>query len=262
MFCPACGNQTADNSRFCDHCGAQIEPQKTSTAPPSGDIPSGEQKTPPPVMPPESPRLGNAKFDPIRWMSEAWKLIQSDLANVLVFSLIYVVITAILGGIVIGIFAMPGILAGYMICIMKFVREKKKLDPAEMLQSGWDYYVNVLIFMIVAGILTAIASVCLVIPGMIVGLGFIIPAFMFVDKKADFNTVFNAGIELISKNISGLLIFSVILIAMVIVVAIVSSILAFCGAILAFVLMLFIAPIITIAAFLAYEELFGTKKVS
>jgi len=262
MFCPACGNQTADNSRFCDHCGAQIEPQKTSTAPPSGDIPSGEQKTPPPVMPSESPRLGNAKFDPIRWLSEAWKLIQADLSNVLIFNLIYVVIVTILAATVIGIFVLPGILAGYMLCTIKYVREKKKLDPAEMLQSGWEYYVNVLIYMIVAGVLSAIASICLVIPGLIVCLGFMIPAFMLVDKKADFNTVFNAGIELISKNIGGLLLFSVILIAMLIVIGIAVSIVAFCGGIIAFVLSLFVTPIVVIAAFLAYEELFGTKKVS
>ena len=270
MFCPSCGNQIPDNARFCDHCGADTQSkqasssqQQTGTTPPKGgETPSGEPKTSQTSHQSGLSSFKSGAFDPVRWLSEAWKIIQADLANVVIFNLVYVVVAAILAVTVVGVFIVPGLYAGYMLSIIKYVRDKAKLDPVEMLQSGWQYWGVMLVYWLVMIVLTGIASICLVIPGLIVGMGFVIPAFMIVDKKADFTTTFNKGIELISKQFVGLLIFAAILIAMGIIVAIASAIFSVLGGIVAFVLSLFVVPLVVIASFLAYEELYGTKKAA
>jgi hypothetical protein len=272
MFCPACGNEIPNDSKFCEHCGEKSV--KDAGAPKPAGEPKQDSGWTSKSMDSESPtnkeilpekRMSSGgggafnpreiQLDPIQLLKEAWAIVSADLAPIAIFTLIYLVVVSVCAITIIGGLAVPGFIAGYMICIMGYIRRKEQLDYNKMLKDGWPFYVNMLVYVIVAGIISSLASVCLVIPGLIVGAGFGMSIFLIVDKNASFGDAINAAFALISKQYMMLLIFGLVLLAVYIIPALLAQI-PVLGWIIMFAVSLVASPMFTIMFFKAYQKLY------
>jgi hypothetical protein len=270
MFCPACGNEIPNESKFCEHCGEKIG--KDAEAP----KPAAEQKqdsgwtsksmdsespTDKEILPEKRVSSGGGftpreiQIDPLKILQEAWALVSADIGPIIIFTLIYLIVASVCSITIIGGLAVPGFIAGYMICIIGYVRRKETLDYNMMLKAGWPFYVNMLVYLIVSGIISGLASICLVIPGLIVGAGFGMSIFLIVDKNANFGDAINAAFALISKQYMMLLIFGLVCIAVYIIPALLAQI-PILGFIIMFVASLVLSPLLTIMFFKAYQKLY------
>ena len=286
MFCPSCGNEIADNSKFCDHCGVETG---GAAKPPTQDTPP-TQETPPTEEPKQSeekartsdtkdsespsdketvpvvsassgsrqfiPRDG--KFDAVKWMKEGWEIVKADMATIVVFHLVFTIACAVLSGTGIGAIAVPGILAGYMLVLIGYLRRKEALDMGKMFSGGWNYFVDMLVFWLVGGIITSIGSLFLVIPGLIIGMGFWIAGFLIVDKKAKFGEAISAAFALISKQAMGLLVFALVLFVVWLIPSLIGMI-PILGWLVLFAATLIIGPVTMIAMYKGYMEFFGDE---
>lgn len=271
MFCPACGNEIPNESKFCEHCGEKIGKDAEAPKPASeqkqdsgwtSKSMDSESPTDKEILPQKSMSSGGGGFnpreiqlDPVQILKEAWAIVSSDIGPVIIFTLVYLIVATVCAITVIGSLAIPGFIAGYMICIMGYVRRKEQLDYNRMLKAGWPFYVNMLVYAIVAGIISSLASVCLVIPGLIVGAGFGMSIFLIVDKNANFGDAINAAFALISKQYMMLLIFGLVCLAVYIVPALLAQI-PVLGWIIMFAASLVLSPLLTIMFFKAYQKLY------
>lgn len=272
MFCPACGNEIPNESKFCEHCGEKTVSESAGAPKPASEPKQdagwtsksidSESPTDKEILPQIIVSSGGGGFtpreiqlDPVQLLKEAWAIVSADIGPIIIFTLIYLIVASVCAITIIGGLAVPGFIAGYMICIMGYVRRKEQLDYNMMLKAGWPFYVNMLVFSIVTGIISSLATVCLVIPGLIVGAGFGMSIFLIVDKNANFGDAINASFALISKQYMMLLIFGLVCLAVYIVPSLLAQI-PVLGWIIMFAASLVLSPLLTIMCFKAYQKLY------
>lgn len=256
MFCPSCGNENPDDAKFCEHCGDKFGASEQPTPEPE---PMPKEQIPVYVKKPASsgdfmPK--DVQIDGLKWLKEAWAIFQADIGPLIIISLVFGVACFVLGLTIIGSFATPGIFAGYFIVMIGYLRRKEKLDIGKMFSCGWEFFVDMLLFAIVGGIITSIASIFLIVPGLMVSIAFGMTSFLIVDKKANFGDAINAAFALISKQISGLFMFALILIGICIVPAILGMI-PVLGWIIGIAFALVLSPVLVIAYYKGYQEIYG-----
>jgi len=271
MFCPYCGNENPDDAKFCEHCGEKLgvaeqttpEPEPMPKEEPVADTISTEEipKEEMPLRTEQPPSGGDfmprdVPIDGVKWLKEAWEIFQADVAQLIIISLVFGAACFVLGLTIIGSFATPGIYAGYLIVMIGYLRNKEKLDIGKMFSCGWEYFVDMLLLAIVGGIIASIASIFLVIPGIMVIIAFGMSSFLIVDKKVKFGDAINAAFALISKQISGLFMFALILIAICIVPAILGMI-PVLGWLIGIAFALVFSPVLVIAYYKGYQEIYG-----
>lgn len=269
MFCPSCGAEIPDDATFCEHCGNKLgasetpppEPEPKPKEESSWEEPPKEESAKAPVrvesqgsggsyMPRDVPIEGE------KWLSEAWEIFQADMGQLIVFSLVFTIASFVAGLTMIGVLAMPGIYAGYLIVMIAYLRKKEKLDIGKMFQCGWEYYVDMLVFGLVGGIIASIASIFLIIPGMIVSAAFGFSSFLIIDKKVKFGDAINFAFALLSKQISGLLMFSLLILA-VIIVPMLLSLIPVLGILISLAFSLVFSPVMVITLYKGYEKIYG-----
>lgn len=125
MICPKCNQNTADGSKFCEHCGAKIEEQTTGQQSPEvtaqESIPQGTQQIAPQEVPQEGipqgiPQGASQQFTPVQPRKPVSK------------------------GLIIGIAAAVVVIIA---AIILFATHKKKIDLADYTEvtfSGYDSY--------------------------------------------------------------------------------------------------------------------------
>ena len=247
MFCPACGNKIPDNSKKCEHCGEEVASQAAPSTPPQGPQTGGGGASNQP----------GGNFDPVALMKKSWGIIQSDISNVFVYSLIYTIVEYVCA---IVFPVVPGILAGNLLVVRDYLRKQGKLEPGQMIQRGWPYWGNMLVFWIVASIISTIGFFCFIVPGLALSMAFLIASFAIVDKNATFSEAFNMAIELVSKQFVGLMIIGLLLLALIVLSAIFALILPCLGWMASFVASILVMPVLVFTAYFAYEELLGGKQ--
>lgn len=261
MFCPSCGNENPDDANFCEHCGEKFGVSEQPTPEPE-PIPKEETRQEQPPVQTEQPAFsGNfmprdVQIDGLKWLKEAWEIFQADMAQLIIISFVFGAACFVCGITVIGSLATPGIYAGYIIVMIGYLRRKERLDIGKMFNCGWEYFVDMLLLALVGGIITSIASIFLVIPGLMVSIAFGMTSFLIVDKKVKFGDAMNAAFALISKQISGLFMFALIMLAICIVPAILGMI-PVLGWLIGIAFALVFAPVLVIAYYKGYEEIYG-----
>lgn len=271
MFCPSCGNENPDDAKFCEHCGdkfgaaeqATPEPEPMPKEEPVADYSSKEEQ-PKEQMPVKTEQPASSgdfmardvQIDGVKWLKEAWEIFKADMGPLIIISLVFGAACFVLGITVIGSFATPGIFAGYLIVMIGYLRRKEQLDIGKMFSCGWEYFVDMLLLAIVGGIIASIATIFLIIPGIMVCIAFGMTSFLIVDKKVKFGDAINAAFALISKQISGLFMFALILIAICIVPAILGMI-PVLGWLIGIAFGLVLSPILVITYYKGYQEIYG-----
>jgi len=142
----------------------------------------------------------------------------------MLFNLGYFIIIFISAISLLGIFLIPGFSAGYMLTLSRHIRYKENLNFITILKHGWKYWFENLIYLsiVVSGLIISavIIYVALVyifnvtymllmiligLPLLIIflllamGIYFIVPSFMIVDKDANPLNVYKSGIKLIGS---------------------------------------------------------------
>ncbi len=259
MFCPSCGAEIPDDAAFCEHCGEKLGAAKKPTPEPEPTLKEETEKSPVKVESQGSSEAFMPRDVPIegwKWITEAWEIFKADIVQLIVLYLIFSIACGVLSITIIGLLAVPGIYAGYLIVMIGYLRRKEKLDIGKMFQCGWDYFVDMLLYGLIGGIIAGIATIFLIIPGMMVSLAFGLTAFLIVDKKVKFGDAMNSAFALLSKQIGGLFMFSLIIIGICIVIGLL-SIIPILGWIIYIAFALVISPVLVIAYFIGYEKIYG-----
>ena len=201
-----------------------------------------------------SPRDG--KFKPVEWLMESWEIIKADPVDILVFSLVYMVVAIVMICTIVGALAIYGLMAGYMLVLIGYLRRKEPLDIRKMITSGWDYFLNLFVYLLVGGILSSIGALLLIIPGLIIGMAFYIGMFLIIDKKANYTEALKATFALIVNKPVDLLVFYLIFAAIGLVLGII-CIIPFLGWAVYIAAIFVLPPLTYIAYYKAYMEFFG-----
>lgn len=130
---------------------------------------------------------------------------KEEAVAVLLFSLVGIILS-------LTIVLIPAVAAGMAIGFLKYVRDGVKPELSE-LWSHFDKYIQTLLFLIVAGLLTSVGFMLLVIPGVILSAIWMYSIFFIVDRDMNFRDAMEASRKSVSSGGFGLnLVLAVILI--------------------------------------------------
>ena len=233
MFCQHCGANLEPNTVFCPACGHQQV--IASGGPPPPPLPGGNLGPPlapfiPPVM---------AKAQTGQWISQAWEVVKTDIGLFMGITLIQ----AIIGG------AVPLILQGsmhagfYIACMKKLTRGK--LEVADLF-LGFNFFVQSLLAVIVIGVFAFLGLLACVIPARVVIAVYIFSYLFIVDKRMDFWTAMQASHSVVKHDYVGFSLFVLALVGVNIL-----------GLLCCIVGVLVTAPLSFMAVTIAYRELVG-----
>ena len=234
MFCHSCGTQVADGVRFCPSCG-----QALGTAPPAPGVPPG---VPPSYVPPAfgpaswTPRAG-IQASPGRWVGAGWTLVQADLGNYLLISLLFCLLSSVplIGG---------ALIAGFHVFTMKKLTGRN----AEIgnLFRGFDFFVPTLVASILIGIFTFVGTLFLIIPGLVITAMYKFTYLFIVDKRMDFWPAMQASHAVAKNDYVGFTLFLLLMFLVNVV-----------GFLCLFVGLLVTIPVTFAAITIAYQEVVG-----
>ena len=124
MFCHSCGSQVAPDVAFCPTCGQSLT-SPSAAAPPTFVAPVGVKAT------------------PGRWISAAWRLVQADLGNTILVSLVFVLLN--------GVPLIQGaLIAGFHYFVLKKLLGRRA-EFADLFK-GFNFFVPTLIASLVIGL--------------------------------------------------------------------------------------------------------------
>jgi len=224
MFCHKCGSQIAPDAQFCPTCGTSVAP--------GGQGPAGAPDIP--WTPP-----ANVQVRAGQWISQGWQLVQADIGNYLLITLVFCVLSS----------AVPVILQGPMIAGLHIFTMKKLLGRrAEFadLFLGFNYFVPTLVASLVIGLFVFCGTLACIIPGLIIAAMYKFTYLFIVDKRMDFWPAMQASHAVVKQDYVG---FTLFLLLMVLVDLL---------GILCCIVGIFVALPVTFAAItVAYKELVG-----
>jgi hypothetical protein len=193
MFCHSCGTQVADGVRFCPNCGQALAAPSAS-----GTASSSTFSNVPPAQ--WTPRAG-IQASPGRWIGAGWTLVQADLGNYLLVSLLFCLLSSVplIGG---------ALIAGFHVFTMKKLMGRN----AEIgnLFRGFDFFVAALVASILIGIFTFFGCLFLIIPGLVIAAMYKFTYLFIVDKRMDFWPAMQASHSVVKNDYVGFTLFLVL----------------------------------------------------
>ena len=222
MFCHSCGKPVGADVRFCPNCGQSL-----------GVPPASPGPIPPPVWTP--PLQAHAAA--ARWLGAGWDLVQADLGNYVLFTLIF----GFLGSVP---FIQGALIAGFHIYTMKKLMGRR----AEFsdIFKGFNFFLPTLFATLLIGIFTFLGTLALIIPGLIVAAMYKFTYLFIVDKRMDFWEAMKASHAVVRNDYLGFTMFLIL--------AFLVNVL---GAMCLFVGLLVTVPMTFAAITVAYKELVG-----
>ena len=171
MFCHSCGTQIASDVAFCPNCGqALAAPQTTTVAP--FVAPTGIQAM------------------PGKWIGEGWRLVQADLANSVLVTLVFVLVSCVplIGG---------ALIAGFHYYFQKKLMGRRA-EFADLFK-GFNFFVPTLVASILIGLFSFLGSLLCLIPGLVIAAMYKFTYLFIVDKRMDFWQAMQAS-HAVAKN--------------------------------------------------------------
>lgn len=119
-----------------------------------------------------------------------WEKFIKEIVTVILFTLVGALLS-------LTIILIPTVSGGWVRGFVGYVRDGKKPEFSEL--WNFDGYVQILLLILVAGVLTAIGYMLLVIPGIILNVWWLYALFFVVDRKMDFWGAMGASREAVSR---------------------------------------------------------------
>jgi uncharacterized membrane protein len=172
------------------------------------------------------------------WVGEGWRIVKSDIASYVLMTLVFFLLGSAAGLI------QGSLIAGLHIFTIKKILGRKATF-GDMFQ-GLNFFVPTLLASLVIGLFIGVASLFLIIPGLVVAAMYKFTYLFIVDKHMDFWQAMRASHEVVRRDYVGFTLFLVLLILVDIL------------GVLCFAVGIFVALPVTFAAItVAYREVVG-----
>ena len=228
MFCHRCGNPVRAEVRFCPSCG---QPLPEAASWPVAAMPS-------PVWVPAT----GVQADAGRWLGEGWALVQADLGNYLLISLLFFLLNGVP-------FIQGALIAGFHIYTIKKLAGRNP-DIAEIFK-GFKFFGATLVASLLIAFFTFLGTLALIIPGLVIAAMYKFTYLFIVDKRMGFWEAMKASHNIVRNDYFG---FTMFLIA-----AFLVNVLGF----LCLIVGLMVTVPLTFAAItVAYRDLVGFERAT
>jgi uncharacterized membrane protein len=223
MYCHSCGAPAGADLSFCPRCGAPL------------GAPAGAP--PPPVF---TPRAGiHAQTG--RWISEAWRLVQSDLGAFVLVGLVFMLLSGV------PLIQGPLTVGFHIFCIKKLNNR-----PAEFadLFAGFSYFVPALVASLLIAVFTGIGLLACLVGAIVVAAALHFTYVFIADKRMDFWPAMQASHAVVKNDYFGFTMFLIVLFLVNVL-----------GAICCLVGLLISVPVSIAAVTVAYRDCVGFEPV-
>jgi len=174
---------------------------------------------------------------PGRWISEGWALVQADLGNYVLITLVFFLLS--------GVPLIQGtLLAGFHIYTMKKL-SGRKADIGDLFK-GFNFFLHTLVASLLIGFFTFLGMLALIIPALIIAAMYKFTYLFIVDKRLEFWPAMQASHNVVKNDYFGFIMFLIL--------AFVVNILGFLCLIVG---LLVTVPVTFAAITIAYKELVG-----
>jgi uncharacterized membrane protein len=172
MFCHSCGTQVNTDVQFCPTCGQSL-------AAPAPSVPAT----------PFVPSAG-IKAAPGRWIGAGWRMVQADLGNIVLISLIFVLLSGVP-------FIQGALIAGFHFYFLKRLLGR----PAEFadLFKGFNFFIPTLVASLIIGLFVFGGTLLCIIPGLVIAAMYKFTYLFIIDKRMDFWPAMQAS-HAVAKN--------------------------------------------------------------
>jgi uncharacterized membrane protein len=182
MFCHRCGNPVRAEIRYCPNCGQPLpEPAQVAAMPV-------------PVWPPAT----GIEAMPGRWFGEGWRLVQADLGNYLLISLLFFLLNGVP-------FIQGALIAGFHIYTIKKLAGRNP-DIADIFK-GFKFFGATLIASFLITLFTFLGTLALIIPGLVIAAMYKFTYLFIVDKRMDFWPAMKASHNVVRNDYFGFTMF-------------------------------------------------------
>ncbi len=219
MFCHNCGAQVGDGVQFCPHCGQALGASRPPTPPASWT---------PPIR---------VRAQTGRWIGEGWDQVKPDVG----FYAVLALVAFLLGSVPL---IQGPVTAGFFIVCMK--RTLNRRADFSDLFTGFNFFLAALIASLLIGLFVFAATLCFLIPGIVVAAMYKFTYLFIVDKRMDFWPAMEASRAVVRNDYFG---FSVFVVSL--------TLLNILGFVCAIVGLLVTVPITVAAITIAYKETVG-----
>jgi len=219
MFCHSCGSQVSDGVQFCPTCGQSL----------AAPLPSA------PAVPFVAPT--GIKAAPGRWIGAGWSMVQADLGNIVLISLVFVLLS--------GVPLIQGaLIAGFHLYFVKRLMNR----PAEFadLFKGFNVFIPTLVASIIIGLFVFGGTLLCIIPGLVVAAMYKFTYLFIIDKRMDFWPAMQASHNVVRNDYFGFTMFLILM-----------ALVNLLGALCCIVGILVSVPVTFAAITVAYQELVG-----
>ena len=228
MFCHRCGNPVRAEVRFCPSCGQAL----SETA--SGPLAA----MPSPVWAPAT----GVQADAGRWLGEGWALVQADLGNYLLISLLFLLLNGVP-------FIQGALIAGFHIYTIKKLAGRNP-DIADIFK-GFKFFGATLVASLLIAFFTFLGTLALIIPGLVIAAMYKFTYLFIVDKRMGFWEAMKASHNIVRNDYFGFTMF--------LIVAFLVNVLGF----LCLIVGLMVTVPLTFAAItVAYRDLVGFERAT
>jgi len=223
MFCHRCGTQVGSNVQFCPNCGQAL---------PGSPGSAGTAQPPVSWIPP-----ANVQVAAGRWLGEGRTLVQADLGNYVLISLLFFVLSGVP-------FIQGALIAGFHIYTMKKVMGRR-VELGDFFK-GFNFFLPTLVASLLIAIFTFLGTIACIIPGLVIAAMYKFTYLFILDKRMDFWPAMQASHEVVKKDYFGFTMFLIL--------AFLVNVLGFCCLIVG---LLVTVPMTFAAITVAYKELVG-----
>ena len=174
---------------------------------------------------------------PGRWISEGWSLVQADLGNYVLITLLFFLLS--------GVPLIQGaLIVGFHIYTMKKL-SGRNASIGDLLK-GFDFFLHSLVASLLIGFFTFLGVLAFIIPGLVIAAMYKFTYLFIVDKRMEFWPAMQASHNVVRNDYFGFTMFLIL--------AFLVNVLGF----LCFIVGLFVTVPVTFAAItVAYKELVG-----
>lgn len=247
-LCPRCHQEIEAKAEYCVFCGYNLQDAHDSSGA-SQDSPTLTQIKEIPNMIPPTYQVKAGYY-----IKEGWALLKQNMTGFLGFTLLWFFIHVLsyyfgnLGQLIVFVISTP-LVAGMTIVSAK-LRRGWPTESNDFL-AGFSYFLPLLLYSVVAGILITIGCIFLIIPGIYLAVSYTFACLLILDRKLDFWPAMELSRQTIQRQWFGMFGFLFLIL-----------LLNLAGVLLLGIGLLFTAPWSVCAITIAYDDIFGLKAAS